>query len=97
MGEALRRFLLALTMTSEQMLIAGEWCDADDSATAVVLNPATGEVIAKLLKLQLEMSRSVFLLLERHYNRKIGRQWTLHKEVEFYKKWLQQLMQMQRV
>ena len=50
MGEALRQFLLALTMTSEQMLIAGEWCDAEDGATADVLNPATGEVIAKTPK-----------------------------------------------
>ena len=33
-------------MASEQMLIAGEWCDAEDGATADVLNPATGEVIA---------------------------------------------------
>ena len=46
MGEALRRFLFAYTMTSEQMMIAGEWCDAEDGATADVLNPATGEVIA---------------------------------------------------
>ena len=46
----MRQFLLALTMTSEQMLIAGEWCDAEDGATADVLNPATGEVIAKTPK-----------------------------------------------
>ena len=46
MGEALRRFLFAYTITSEQMMIAGEWCDAEDGATADVLNPATGEVIA---------------------------------------------------
>jgi acyl-CoA reductase-like NAD-dependent aldehyde dehydrogenase len=46
MGEALRRFLFAYVMTSEQMMIAGDWCDAEDGATADILNPATGEVIA---------------------------------------------------
>ena len=33
-------------MTSEQMWIAGEWCAAEDGATADIINPATGEVIA---------------------------------------------------
>ena len=46
MGEALSQFPFALTMSSEQMLVAGEWCDAEDGATSDVLNPATGEVIA---------------------------------------------------
>ena len=42
----MRRFLFALVMASEQMLIAGEWIDAEDGSTSDVLNPATGEVIA---------------------------------------------------
>ena len=33
-------------MSAEQMWIAGEWCDAEDGATADILNPATGEVMA---------------------------------------------------
>ena len=33
-------------MSAEQMSIAGEWCDAEDGATAEILNPATSEVIA---------------------------------------------------
>ncbi|DAC39373.1 MAG TPA: aldehyde dehydrogenase, partial [Candidatus Poseidoniales archaeon] len=33
-------------MASEQMLIAGEWTDAEDGSTSDVLNPASGEVIA---------------------------------------------------
>jgi len=28
------------------MWVAGEWCDAEDGATADVINPATGEVMA---------------------------------------------------
>lgn len=42
----MRRFLLALIMTSEQMWIGGEWCDAEDGATADIINPATTEVMA---------------------------------------------------
>ena len=37
---------MALNMSAEQMWIAGEWCDAEDGATADILNPATGEVMA---------------------------------------------------
>ncbi|DAC31919.1 MAG TPA: hypothetical protein HA356_04490, partial [Candidatus Poseidoniaceae archaeon] len=37
---------LALNMSAEQMWIAGEWCDAEDGATADILNPATSEVMA---------------------------------------------------
>nr|ADD93080.1 SJCHGC01653 protein [uncultured archaeon MedDCM-OCT-S05-C205] len=33
-------------MSAEQMSIAGEWCDAEDGATAEILNPATSEIIA---------------------------------------------------
>ena len=33
-------------MADEQMWIAGEWCNAEDGATADILNPATGEVMA---------------------------------------------------
>ena len=33
-------------MSAEQMSIAGEWCDAEDGATAEILNPATGEIMA---------------------------------------------------
>ena len=49
-GEALRRFLLGMLMPSKQMLIAGEWCDAEDGSFSDVLNPATGEVIANVPK-----------------------------------------------
>ena len=28
------------------MSIAGEWCEAEDGATAEILNPATSEIIA---------------------------------------------------
>ena len=37
---------MASNMSAEQMWIAGEWCDAEDGATADILNPATGEVMA---------------------------------------------------
>ena len=37
---------MALNMSAEQMWIAGEWCDAEDGATADILNPATSEVMA---------------------------------------------------
>ena len=37
-------------MPSKQMLIAGEWCDAEDGSFSDVLNPATGEVIANVPK-----------------------------------------------
>ena len=50
MGEALSKFCLACDMTSEQMWIAGEWCDAEDGAVGDALNPATGEVIATVPK-----------------------------------------------
>ena len=30
-------------MSAEQMSIAGEWCDAEDGATAEILNPATAK------------------------------------------------------
>ena len=50
MGEALCKFCLAWVMTSEQMLIAGEWCDAEDGAVGDALNPATGEVITTVPK-----------------------------------------------
>lgn len=46
MKEALTSFPLPRHMTSEQMFIAGEWCDSEDGATADILDPATGEVIA---------------------------------------------------
>ena len=49
-GEALRRFLLGMLMPSKQMLIAGEWCDAEDGSFSDVLNPATGDVIANVPK-----------------------------------------------
>ena len=32
------------------MSIAGEWCNSEDGATADVLNPASGEVIATVPK-----------------------------------------------
>ena len=41
------------------MLIAGEWCDAEDGATADVLNPATGEVIATTSDNQYRFSPSL--------------------------------------
>lgn len=50
MGEALSKFCLACGMTSEQMWITGEWCDAEDGAVGDALNPATGEVIATVPK-----------------------------------------------
>jgi aldehyde dehydrogenase (NAD+) len=50
MGEALSKFCLACDMTSEQMWITGEWCDAEDGAVGDALNPATGEVIATVPK-----------------------------------------------
>ena len=50
MGEALSKFCLACGMTSEQMLIAGEWCDAEDGAVGDALNPATGEAISTVPK-----------------------------------------------
>lgn len=37
-------------MATEQMLIAGEWCDAEDGGTGEVHNPATGEIIAVVPK-----------------------------------------------
>jgi aldehyde dehydrogenase (NAD+) len=37
-------------MSAEQMWIAGEWCDAEDGATADIINPATGEVMASTPK-----------------------------------------------
>ena len=50
MGEALSKFCLAYDMAEEQMSIAGEWCNSEDGATADVLNPASGEVIATVPK-----------------------------------------------
>ena len=50
MGEALSKFCLACNMAEEQMSIAGEWCNSEDGATADVLNPASGEVIATVPK-----------------------------------------------
>ena len=35
-------------MADEQMWIAGEWCLAEGGETSDVLNPATGEVMAKV-------------------------------------------------
>ncbi len=37
-------------MSEEQMWIAGEWCNAEDGASAEVLNPALGEVMATVPK-----------------------------------------------
>tara|TARA_B100001093_G_scaffold349099_1_gene333651 strand:+ start:28945 stop:30381 length:1437 start_codon:yes stop_codon:yes gene_type:complete len=37
-------------MSEEQMWIAGEWCNAEDGASAEVLNPASGEVMATVPK-----------------------------------------------
>ena len=37
-------------MSAEQMSIAGKWCDAEDGATADILNPATGQVMANTPK-----------------------------------------------
>ena len=37
---------LGRNMSAEKMSIAGEWCEAEDGATADILNPASSEVIA---------------------------------------------------
>ncbi len=50
MGEALSEFYFAQVMADKQMLIAGEWCDSSDGSLGDVLNPANGEVIAKVPK-----------------------------------------------
>ncbi|RJU81950.1 MAG: aldehyde dehydrogenase [Candidatus Poseidoniales archaeon] len=54
-------------MSAEQMSIDGEWCDAEDGATADILNPATGQVMATTPKATLndvnrcvEASRAAF-------------------------------------
>ena len=46
------------------MLIAGEWCDAEDGGTGDVLNPATGEIIATVPKATIaDVDRCVACLL----------------------------------
>lgn len=44
----MRLFLFAPLMPSEQMLIAGVWCDSEDGSVSEILNPATGEIIANI-------------------------------------------------
>jgi aldehyde dehydrogenase (NAD+) len=46
MRGAFRPISLPKDMTGQNMFIAGEWCDAEDGATAEVIDPSCNEVIA---------------------------------------------------
>lgn len=56
---ALEESTIALAAPSlrEQAYIGGEWCDADDGATFEVINPANGEVCARVPRMGVAETR----------------------------------------
>jgi succinate-semialdehyde dehydrogenase/glutarate-semialdehyde dehydrogenase len=49
--------LAAPSLLREQASIGGEWCDADDGATFEVINPANGEVRARVPRMGVAETR----------------------------------------